>query len=94
MLDYKYWQEGINNEKKLRKIPKLTWENKRNSYNIIRTFNTRKIKTTKLKWTLDIDLSGRNDIKYTGYFPNSPFKLENCYTEILFKTWYKWLVIY
>ena len=44
MLDYKYWQEGINNEKKLRKIPKLTWENKRNSYNIIRTFNKRKIK--------------------------------------------------
>ena len=28
MFDYKYWQEGINNEKKLRKIPKLTWETK------------------------------------------------------------------
>ena len=69
MFDYKYWQKGINNEKKLRKSPKLTWGKKRNSYNITRTFKTRKVKTTKVKWTLDINLSGRNDIKYTGYFP-------------------------
>ena len=49
MFDYKYWQKGINNEKKLRKSPKLTWGKKRNSYNITRTFKTRKVKTTKVK---------------------------------------------